>query len=229
MRVIAHWVRWNLGLAAAETQTTPAERDCIARHASGRRRLAEIGVWHGVTTCRLRTAMAADGELFAIDPFPVGRLKFSTMRYIAHREVARVHNGHVHWLRITGAEAGALFAARREPPVDFVFIDADHSYQGLRGDWEAWRDLIAPGGIVALHDSRSCADRDIESWGSVQFTRDVILQDPRFVAEDAVDSLTVVRRIAGVRDSSWPISEEPAKTRRNPAQGVRPLMARISQ
>ena len=59
--MIAVWylVRWCLGLAHGETQTTEAERDCIARRAAGRRRLAEIGVWHGVTTARLRLVLPA--------------------------------------------------------------------------------------------------------------------------------------------------------------------------
>ena len=73
MRVITHLLLWRLGLAKAETQTSEAERDCLARVAAGKKRLVEIGVWHGVTTCRLRKAMCPDGLLFAVDPYPVGR------------------------------------------------------------------------------------------------------------------------------------------------------------
>ena len=195
MRVIPHLVLWKLGLVPAETQTTPAERDCLARHAAGRRRVAEIGVWHGVTTRRLRAAMAPNGKLYAIDPYPVGRLGFSAQRHIARREVATVKNGTVHWIRATGADTGRFFASRKKAPVDFLFIDGDHSYEGLREDWEAWSGLVAPDGIVALHDSRSTVQRDIESAGSVRFTNDVILKDTRFAPADLVDSLTVLRRV----------------------------------
>ncbi len=86
-------------------------------------------------------------------------------------------------------------AARQLGGVDFVFIDGDHSYDGLRGDWEAWSPLIAPGGCVALHDSRSTPNNNIDDAGSVHFTRDVILNDPRFEVVDVVDSLTVMRRL----------------------------------
>lgn len=58
MRAFPHYVCWLLGIASAETQTTVAERDSLARHAAGRRRLVEIGVWHGVTTKHLRRVMA---------------------------------------------------------------------------------------------------------------------------------------------------------------------------
>jgi predicted O-methyltransferase YrrM len=189
VKVFTHYIAWSVGLAAAETQTTTTERDCLARHAAGRRRLVEIGVWHGVTTKRLRAAMARDGMLTAVDPFPAGRLGFSVQQRIAHREVETVPNGRIAWVRKTGAEA-----ARDHPSVDFVFIDGDHSEEGLRADWHAWSALVEPGGIVALHDSRSSPVRRIDDAGSVKVTSEVILQDPRFAVVDEVDSLTVLRR-----------------------------------
>jgi predicted O-methyltransferase YrrM len=178
-----------MGCADAETQTTQAERDCLVRHARGRRRLVEIGVWHGVTTRRLRTAMDPDGLLTAVDPFPAGRLGFSLQRRIAHREVDGIGNGRVAWVRTTGADA-----ARGHSPVDFVFIDGDHSEQGLLADWNAWSPLVEPGGIVALHDSRSSNERLIDDAGSVKVTNEVILPDRHFELIDAVDTLTVLRK-----------------------------------
>ena len=189
MRVLAHYLAWSMGLAPATTQTTPAERECLARHATGRRRLVEIGVWHGVTTRRLRAAMDPQGILSAVDPFPAGRLGFSIQQHIAHREVATVSNGRVRWLRTTGAAA-----AHDHGPVDFVFIDGDHSENGLLADWLAWSPLVRCGGIVALHDSRSTPQRPIADAGSVKVTSDVILRDERFAVVDTVDSLTVLEK-----------------------------------
>lgn len=37
-------------------------------------------------------------------------------------------------------------------PVDFLFIDGDHSYDGTLLDWEWYSPLVRPGGIVAIHD-----------------------------------------------------------------------------
>jgi predicted O-methyltransferase YrrM len=193
MTVLAHFGLWGVGLAKAETQTTEAERDCLARHAAGKKRIAEIGVWHGVTTCRLRKAMASDGRLFAIDPYPAGRLGFSTQYVIAHREVSRIHNGALEWIRQTGAEAARNLAETE--PFDFVFIDGDHSYEGLQADWNGWRPILARNGIIALHDSRSTPERAIDDAGSVRFTRDVILADHCFEVVDTVDSLTVLKRL----------------------------------
>ena len=196
MRVMTHFALWGLGLAPAETQTTGMERDCLAAHAAGRAQLVEIGVWHGVTTRRLRSAMARDAVLWAVDPYPVGRLGFNAQQVIAHREVAKVGNGSVRWVRLTGVEAARRRTIEGAPPADFVFIDGDHSYRGLRGDWEAWSPLVAPGGVIALHDSRSSATRQIDDAGSAVFTREVVLHDPAYELVDVVDTLTVVRRRA---------------------------------
>jgi predicted O-methyltransferase YrrM len=192
--VLSHFLKWQFGFARAETQTTEAERDCLARHAAGKRVLAEIGVWHGVTTCRLRAAMATDGILYAIDPYPRGRLGVSFQQRIAHGELRSTSGGQIRWIRATGAEAGRRLAAELAARVDFVFIDGDHTYEGLRGDWEAWSGLLAPGGIVCLHDSRSSPLRAIDDAGSVRFTSEVIRKDERFLPVDEIDSLTVLRR-----------------------------------
>jgi predicted O-methyltransferase YrrM len=185
---------WLLGLAQPTTQTTAAERECVVRLAAGRKRLVEIGVWHGVTTSRLRSIMAADALLIAVDPYPAGRLGFSVQQHIARSEVGRVRNGTVKWFRCTGVEAAKRYAADHEDPVDFVFIDGDHTYDGLRGDWQAWSPLLATGGLVALHDSVPTPERAIHEAGSVRFTQEVIRRDARFKLLEVVDSLTVMER-----------------------------------
>jgi predicted O-methyltransferase YrrM len=194
MRVLPHFLLWRVGLVKAETQTTIAERDCLARHVAGKKCPVEIGVWHGVTTSRLRTEMAADAVLFAVDPYPAGRLGFSAQRYIAYKEVAKVRNGSIRWIRSRGVQAARDYLVLNESRSDFVFIDGDHTYPGLQDDWEAWSPLVAVNGIVALHDSCSCAAREIDDAGSAIFTREVILRDARFELLETVDTLTVLRR-----------------------------------
>lgn len=36
--------------------------------------------------------------------------------------------------------------------IDFLFIDGDHTYAGVRRDFELYTPFVAPGGLVALHD-----------------------------------------------------------------------------
>jgi predicted O-methyltransferase YrrM len=182
------WVLHALRVSPARTQTTAAERACLAAHAKGRRRLVEIGVMHGASTRVLCESMAADGILTAIDPFPAGRLGWSFEFAIARREVARGPQRQVVWLR----ERSELAAQTWTGDVDFLFIDGDHTWQGIERDWTAWSAFVSAGGLVLLHDSRALPGR--EAHESVRYTNEVIRHDGRFSAIDAVDSLTVLRR-----------------------------------
>ena len=77
-------------------------------------------------------------------------------------------------------------------PVDFLFIDGDHSWDAIARDWTDWSGHVAKDGVVALHDSRRIAGKS--ELDSVRFTTEVVLNDPRFEVVDEVDSLTVLRR-----------------------------------
>jgi hypothetical protein len=177
---------WRLGLVNVAPWADPEETACLIRHAAGKQRLAEIGVWEGGTTRMLRSAMSPNGVLHAIDPFPHGRLGLSYQRPIAHGEVSRVANGQVIWIRATGA------AAAQDPrvsaaPFDFVFIDSDHSFEGLRTDWQAWAPLASD--IVALHDVVGPPGN-----GSVRFAREHIFTDPRFTLVETAGCLAILKR-----------------------------------
>jgi len=46
-------------------------------------------------------------------------------------------------------EAAALYD---DAIFDFVFIDAEHTYEGVRDDIAAWRSKVKPGGLLCGHD-----------------------------------------------------------------------------
>ncbi len=37
-------------------------------------------------------------------------------------------------------------------PLDLLFIDGDHTFEGVRSDFEVYSPLVKPGGMVAFHD-----------------------------------------------------------------------------
>jgi predicted O-methyltransferase YrrM len=185
----ATWVKYRLGLVEARSQTTPAERDCLVRHARGRRSVVEIGVMHGVNTGLLRSVMDPSGTITGIDPLPPGRLRVSFERWIAERELARHPRGRAVLLRKLSWEAALTW----KTPIDFLFVDGDHSWAGIERDWRDWSGLVIAGGILALHDSREVPGQTPPE--SVRFTAEVVLADPRFRTVDAVDSLTVLQRL----------------------------------
>jgi cephalosporin hydroxylase len=40
----------------------------------------------------------------------------------------------------------------RGRPIEFLLIDGDHTYEGVRRDWEMYGPLVAPNGLIAFHD-----------------------------------------------------------------------------
>ncbi len=191
MEQLLHLIKYRLRLEDPMGWMIPEEREALLRHAAGKKRLAEVGVWEGVTTRELRRGMSPTGTIFAIDPYPPGRLGINYQKLIAAREVARAPNGAVVWIRQTSVDA-LKQPAVLQAPFDFVFLDGDHTYEGTRQDWEGWSPLVEPGGIIALHDSFLPPGHD--DAGSVHYSNEVIALDPRFEQVDAVLSLRVLRR-----------------------------------
>lgn len=37
-------------------------------------------------------------------------------------------------------------------PIDFLFIDGDHTFEGVKQDFDTYSPWVKPGGLVALHD-----------------------------------------------------------------------------
>ena len=145
---------------------------------------------HGATTALLRVAMHPGGTVTGIDPHPNGRLGVSFERWIAHREVAQHPHGRAILLRQWSHQAAATWRSG----IDFLFVDGDHSRDGLARDWADWSPFVVPRGVAALHDSRSVPWRpDLESVG---YTQEVILEDRRFCLLEEVDSLTILERVS---------------------------------
>ncbi len=188
-RPFRQWLLHLVGLYRPDTQTTERERDALARHARGRKSLVEIGVYQGATTVRLASVMDPAGVFFAIDPYVGNRFGIDFNYLIARREVARRVMGRVEWVRSTGAEAvnDPRLAGRS---IDFLFIDGDHSYEGIQGDWEAWQPLLQPGAVVGFHDTVG------GTFGCQRYFEDVIVSDPAVHVIEQVGSLSIIR-IAG--------------------------------
>jgi cephalosporin hydroxylase len=58
-------------------------------------------------------------------------------------------------LREDSHSPGTLAAAREAlggRPVDLLFIDGDHTYEGVRADFEMYSPLVRPGGLIVFHD-----------------------------------------------------------------------------
>jgi hypothetical protein len=64
-----------------------------------------------------------------------------------------------------------LLASR---PIDFLYIDADHTYPGVSADFDNYSRFVRPGGLIAFHDILS-PDPD---YGVPRFWREVSVKYP---------------------------------------------------
>ena len=47
---------------------------------------------------------------------------------------------------------GEIFGSNSENRIDFLFIDGDHTYEGVKMDFEMYSPFVKTGGIIAFHD-----------------------------------------------------------------------------
>ncbi len=57
------------------------------------------------------------------------------------------------YITLVAANSAEVAADYKDKEFNFVFIDADHSYEACKADFEAWSPLVRSGGEVAFHDS----------------------------------------------------------------------------
>jgi predicted O-methyltransferase YrrM len=114
-------------------------------------RVLEIGTCGGGTLFLFAGVAADDAVLVSVDlPPPHG--------YAAHRECIlrgfATDEQTVHPVRADSHDPRTVeqVAEILGGPVDFLFIDGDHSPYSVRRDWELYAPLVRPGGIVAFHD-----------------------------------------------------------------------------
>lgn len=95
-----------------------------------------------------------------------------------------------------------LIWGQGKPLVDMVFIDGDHSYEGAKGDIEAWLPNIKRNGILAVHDydkatayKRDHNPADVPHWkpwpGVDRAVREILL--PKLETILIVDTLIAFR------------------------------------
>jgi len=126
----------------------------------------EVGVWKGNSVKFLAEELKRSGkvfDLYAVDlwgdlgkenPLWLERGNQIEEVYDTYRENLRKAgvSGLVKDIIGQSAKAATLF---QDESVDFCFIDADHRFNSVKADIEAWLPKIKKGGLLCGHDFRS--------------------------------------------------------------------------
>jgi Methyltransferase domain len=158
---------------------------------------AEIGVWKGDFSARIRTA-ARPRTLHLIDLWrfvsiyprrwyggasarnqdDMERIYRDVVRRFADDPSVRIH-------RLDSASAASHFP---NATFDWVYIDADHSYHAVLADLEAWAPKIKPRGMLAGddytwrdEDGNLSVERAVQDFTARQSPRDVSVVGGQFL------------------------------------------------
>lgn len=131
------------------TQKITEIRSLLERvQALGARRVLEIGTFEGGTLALLAQVAAPDARILSLDINYYDYRLHSYPRLARARQVIKCINADTH-RRETLAAVNHWLGKDR---LDVLFIDGDHSYEGVKADFEMYSPLVRTGGLIAFHD-----------------------------------------------------------------------------
>ncbi len=151
------------------------------------RTILEIGTCHGGTLYLWCQAAQSDATIISLD-LPEGEFGggYRACRTNLYQSFAKPSQK-LHLVRAdshapaTAKNIKSLLNGRK---VDFLFIDGDHTYEGVKKDYELYSPLVAPGGLIAVHDIVARANEPrIEVW---RFWNEIKQQQPH--AQEWIDA-----------------------------------------
>jgi hypothetical protein len=128
--------------------------------------VVEIGTFMGSSAILLAgpRKLRAGGMVHCVDPFDGSGDPFSAPIYQA--ALRRSKRPLLEEFRHNIARAGvgdrvSVHVGRGEDvarewtaPIDLLFLDGDHTYEGILATFHAWMPFLKPGGILAIHTSK---------------------------------------------------------------------------
>jgi predicted O-methyltransferase YrrM len=118
--------------------------------------IVEIGSARGRSTCGLALACRQNGhgKVYAIDPHGTnswsegGQMK-TTEHFLRERLKRYELEPWCEVIRASSQEAARQWSR----PIDMLFIDGDHTFEGVSNDFEAFRPWLSENALVIFHDT----------------------------------------------------------------------------
>jgi predicted O-methyltransferase YrrM len=134
----------------------------LGEHAANCAKIVELGSWQGRSTRAMLDNSQA--HLWCVDSWDRHRPKgyqAGDAEMAAFLKNVKDHLDRVTVLRLTTEAAVARVS--EDAPFDMVFIDADHAYESVKHDIEAYGPLVRKGGLLSGHDYHHEAIRKVVS------------------------------------------------------------------
>lgn len=119
--------------------------------AASPKRIMEIGTAQGGSLFCFCKLAPKEAEIISIDLPPLATDKYLRQFFKLFPKKGQK----IHLLKVNSHKKKTIKRVKKilnGKQLDFLFIDADHSYKGVKKDFENYFPLLRPGGIIAFHD-----------------------------------------------------------------------------
>lgn len=115
--------------------------------------VVELGTWHGYTAICMAKAMQFWGKkkggkykpmLFTVDNYEHVTMEQVDLNIGKHDLMQYIYN--------VSGDTGELGKQFEYDPIDLLFMDASHTYEGLEREHSVWFPHLAKGALVLIHD-----------------------------------------------------------------------------
>jgi predicted O-methyltransferase YrrM len=137
----------DLNISPVQKRSEITELLHLGRQRGPLRTIVEIGTDTGGTLFLLTRAAEPDAIIATVDIRRPERA-LVCRAFARDQQHVRLIHGDSHQEK-TQRRVERLFAHR---DLDLLFIDGDHSYNGVRRDFELYSPLVKKGGMIAIHD-----------------------------------------------------------------------------
>ena len=120
--------------------------------------IVELGSWTGGGALLMAPHLIHDKSYHAVDTFNAHKMPNKYIqKFLKGRNHLDVFNENITPIKNKvvvhqGYTNDIAATWTKDQMIDLLFIDADHSYKGVSGDWKNWSPFVRKGGIIAFHD-----------------------------------------------------------------------------
>jgi predicted O-methyltransferase YrrM len=164
----------------------------LAKQCTGRGAIVEIGSWKGKSTIWLAhgSREGSQVKIHAIDPHTGSPEHQGAGHVWTFTEFQRnIEMAGVQDLVVPHVDFSEAVARTFNEPVEMIFIDGLHEYEGVKTDFDAWFPKVTNGGTVAFHDT-TC-------WpGVLKVVKDCVFKSRHFRKIRFANSVTCGQKVA---------------------------------
>jgi predicted O-methyltransferase YrrM len=184
---------------ACDGQTSEAELLLLARyatHVAAGMKILEVGSFRGRSCVAIASACQAGVEVVSVDPYlPISSAEKGRQFEFgaADKEICLINlllsrvARKVRLMQCVSAPVAQYLG--QDDCIQMMFIDGDHSYEGVTADFNLWFPVLQLGGVIMFHDS---INRH-ESWGVWRLMDELKTRNDLELVE-AVESISVFRK-----------------------------------